>query len=176
MGLDKPNEQVEPPKSDVMKEREELKKLLGEKPLTRGALDLLDEARSNARYWENRIAEAPQIKHNIPLQEQFLQTHEGFVDDLSKIHYDLGRLENVGEMMEAAKAVEWQTKDGTHDHKMFDEATKIVEASRNSLNAAKEATVRRLDGLMKMGYVHDKIHEDAMVEDEILGMTRPSSI
>ncbi|MDP3646414.1 MAG: hypothetical protein Q8R25_04985 [bacterium] len=176
MGLDlqKQGGNVEPPKSEAMKEREELKALLESKPLTRGVLSLMDNIRNDAHYYGNKVLETPQTKNNIPLAERFFESHEGFVDDLSKIHYALGRLANIQEMLAAARAVEWQALGGTSGHKIFDEAEKILGNSKNTLDGAKEATVRKLDGLMKMGYVHDKIHEDAVVEDEILEIARPN--
>lgn len=172
MGLDKPSGQIEPPKSDIMKEREELRKLLESKPLTSHVLGSLDERRDDARYWENKVTETPETKNNIPLQERFLESHEGFVSDLNEIHYSLGRLAEVKEMLAAAKAVEWQTVNGQDTHKMFVEAATIVEKSETSLDSAKDATVRKLEGLMKMGYVHDKIHEGAEKENESLDKDR----
>lgn len=164
--------QPQPNADAIAKEREDLRKLLEKRPLTRGALDVMGQLRDAANHWEKKITEAPKVKDNVPLERRFLESHDRCVEDLSSIHYSLGRFVAVGEMAAAAKAVEWQTVDGSQDHKMFSEADRIIKESLGKLNAAKEATVRKLEGLMKMGYVQDAIHADANAELEIFDKDR----
>lgn len=167
---------IEPPKSEIMKEHEELKTLLESKPLTRGVLGMIEGVRNDANYYGNKVLETPGVGEGGVLQERFLRSHDGFVGDLSRIHYTLGKIENVGQMLAAAQGVEWQSLGGVQGHKMFTNAQKILEDARDELTSAKDTTIRKLDALMQMPYVQDAIHIEAESENEKFDKSRNPAI
>src|SRR3989304_7713832 len=100
-------------------------------------------------------------RYRLSHRRFFRPSHDGFVGDLSRIHYTLGKIENVGQMLAAAQGVEWQSLGGVQGHKMFTNAQKILEDARDELTSAKDTTIRKLDALMQMPYVQDAIHIEA---------------
>ena len=167
-----------PQTNGIEAERSELKQLLESRPLTRHLIDRLLSVRDAASRLVDKVVASPKVKdpeHGTP-EDRFVESHDIVVADLNNIHYELGQLENIKDMFDAAQSLEWQSLDGMQQHKMFEEVETMYKNTKEKLEKAREVTVAKLESLMKLPFVAAKVHEDAVVEDEIQEMARPNSV
>ena len=163
---------IEPPKSDEMKARDDLKALLDNKPLTKEMLVAVDVICNDAEYLGSKVIDTPAGKVSS-LKGSLSNIHSVFITELSEVSNAQGRLAAFKEMLQAVRAVEWQTLGGEQSHDLLGQAESRLNAADAMLKSTRETVNRKLEAIMKLPFVEDAIRTEAEKDDEKFNNGQP---